>query len=68
MRRYLKYNDSVFVISESKDNKGHVYIKDYRAIFIGWIGYKGLTPGSGLMAGYGNEIIYKIIGIDNYTD
>ena len=66
MRKYLEYGvDNYFTISESRDNKHHIYIKDHHDMFIMWIGYKGLIPGSSMKENYYNGMRYMITGIDD---
>jgi len=59
---YFKYGDSNFSIHNSRDHKGHVFIKVDNDEMIGWVGYRGLIPGLGM-----TELSickYKIIGVD----
>jgi len=64
--RYLVYDSNHFVISESRDHKNHIFIKEEYDRLVCWIGKKGFIPGSA-MTGISTRQ-YKIIGIDNYMD
>lgn len=64
-KRYLKYDNDSFSIFESRDNKHHIFIKDHHGMFIMWIGYKGLIPGSAMKKDNYLNKQYVITGIDN---